>query len=272
MTPPEAALYAAFGLAVGVYGTLVGAGGGFLVVPFLLLLRGFAPERAVGTSLVVVCLNALAGSLSYARQRRIDYASGVWFAAATLPGALLGAYGVHFLPGRVFDLVFGVLLVGVGVFLFARPRPPAAAATGRAGPRGWLPVARRHTDASGGVFEYGYDRALGLGLSFAVGFLSSILGVGGGIVHVPALIYLLSFPVHVSTATSHFILAITAAAGAAGHGLLGHVAWGPALAMGAGAAAGAPLGALLSRRAGGAGIVRGLSLALFLVGLRLLFR
>jgi uncharacterized membrane protein YfcA len=266
-------LYVLFGFVVGVYGTLVGAGGGFLVVPFLLLVKHFSPAEAAGTSLVVVFLNALSGTVAYARQKRIDYKSGLWFAAAALPGSLLGAYGVKLLTQRSFHLAVGALLVMIALILLWRPHGALAGAKVRAARGGGLlPVQRRIEDADGQVFEYRYDRAIGLVLSFVVGFLSSLLGIGGGIIHVPALVLLLAFPPHISTATSHFILAITAGTGALSHLALGHVQLGPGLAMGAGAVLGAPVGARLSQRTRGVWILRGLALALFAVGIRLILQ
>jgi hypothetical protein len=266
-------LYVLFGFVVGVYGTLVGAGGGFLVVPFLLLVKHFPPAQAAGTSLVVVFLNALSGTLAYARQKRIDYKSGLWFAAAALPGSLLGAYGVKLLTQRSFHLAVGILLAMIAFILLWRPHGALAGAKARASQGGGLlPVQRRVVDAEGHVFEYRYDRAIGLALSFVVGFLSSLLGIGGGIIHVPALVLLLAFPAHISTATSHFILAITAGTGALSHFALGDVRLGPGLAMGAGAVMGAPLGARLSQRTRGVWILRGLALALLAVGVRLVLQ
>jgi uncharacterized protein len=267
----QAAGYVLFGFVVGIYGTLVGAGGGFLVVPFLLLVKHFAAAEAAGTSLVVVFMNAVSGTIAYARQKRIDYKSGLWFAAAALPGSLLGAYGVNFLSQRSFHIAVGILLSLVALILLVRPHGALAGADARAAKSqgGLMPVARRVVDAEGNVFEYRYDRFVGLVLSFFVGFLSSLLGIGGGIIHVPALVLLLAFPAHISTATSHFILAITAAMGAASHAALGHVRFGPALAMGAGAVLGAPLGARLSQKTKGVWILRGLALALLCVGVRL---
>src|ERR1043165_7169187 len=85
-------LYIPFGFVVGIYGTMVGAGGGFLIVPVLLLVWHLPPAIAAGTSLSVVFLNASAGSFSYARQGRIDYKSGILLAIPTLPGSVLGAF------------------------------------------------------------------------------------------------------------------------------------------------------------------------------------
>ncbi len=104
-----------------------------------------------------------------------------------------------------------------------------------------------------------------------MGYASSFLGIGGGIIHVPALIYLLDFPVHVATATSHFILAIMALTGTLVHIWTGDLSIGvnETLALAIGVMLGAPLGAQLSNRIQGTWIVRSLAVALGLVGMRI---
>lgn len=263
-----------FGFAVGAYGTMVGAGGGFLIVPALLLVYHARPEQAAGTSLAVVFLNALSGSWSYARQGRVDYKSGLWFALATLPGAVAGAFMAQAFSGRTFDLVFGVLILLIAGLLIWRPvvEEEYADALVEEAEVVWWQVKQRITDRRGEIYHYRYNRLVGVGLSFVVGFLSSILGIGGGVVHVPVLIHLLGFPAHIATATSQFILAISALAGAGSHLALGHVLAGPAILMGIGAVGGAQLGARLARTLHGSLMIRLLSVALVLVGVRLLLR
>jgi uncharacterized membrane protein YfcA len=178
------------------------------------------------------------------------------------------------LPGRLFHLVFGGLLVLIAAALMWRPtaeREYADALLEDADAARW-DVTRTLVDAQGVTFRYRYNLALGVGLSLAVGFVSSTLGIGGGVIHVPALIHLLAFPAHIATATSHFILAISAGAGVAAHLALGHVLAGPAVLMGIGALGGAPIGATLARRLGDSMVVRLLSLALLAVAVRLLLR
>ena len=78
-------------------------------------------------------------------------------------------------------------------------------------------VSRHIVTAEGETYDYNFNPLVGIAISFAVGYLSSFLGIGGGIIHVPALIYFLDFPVHIATATSHFILAIMALTGTVVH-------------------------------------------------------
>src|SRR3954470_13934878 len=121
ITPLTAISLIAFGLVVGTYGTMVGAGGGFLIVPVLLLVWHLPPALAAGTSLSVVFLNASAGSFSYAKQGRIDYRSGILLALPTLPGSFFGAFVSARISGRTFDVMFAVLLLSVAALLLWKP-------------------------------------------------------------------------------------------------------------------------------------------------------
>ena len=261
-----------FGVVVGAYGTMVGVGGGFLIVPALLLAFHVTPQQAAGTSLTVVFLNATSGTISYARHKRVDYRAGLWFAAATIPGAIVGAQLSDRFSGPTFNTVFGVLLLLLSVILFWRPLAEeeiADALIEEAEASRWH-IVQDITDAGGATFRYRYDLRIGVALSFVVGFFSSVLGIGGGVIHVPVLVHLLDFPTHLAIATSQFILAISALVGAASHMALGHVMFGPALLMGIGVIVGAQIGALIGRRLRGTIIVRLLSIALVSVGVRLI--
>src|SRR5690349_8254923 len=136
MDPLGLFLFVLFGAAVGTYGTIIGAGGGFIIVPVLLLLLHWPHQEAVGTSLLVVTANAASGSWSYWRQRRIDLRTGWQFALATLPGAVAGSYVVDLLSGQLFNVMFGVLLVAVSLYLFFRPEKREGAGGPKARPAG----------------------------------------------------------------------------------------------------------------------------------------
>jgi uncharacterized membrane protein YfcA len=253
------------GLAIGAYGTLIGAGGGFVLVPLLLLAYpGASPETVASISLAVVFFNALVGSLAYARMGRIDYPSGALFAAATVPGAILGALTTAFIPRRLFDGVLGGLLVlGAAALVLRRPVETATRPAG-----GWSRVV---VERDGTTHAFTYDPRLGAAVSVVVGYLSSVFGIGGGVLHVPILARLLHFPIHVATATSHFTLAVMALTATVVHVVTGafHQGFRRTAALAIGVVLGAPLGAWLSRRLHGQWILRNLALALALVGLRL---
>jgi hypothetical protein len=259
------------GFVLGAYGTLVGAGGAFILVPILLLVYPQASaETITSISLAVVFFNCLSGSVAYAETRRIDYKSGLLFSAATVPGAIVGALVTAYVPRGTFDALLGAVLIIASIFIFARPNPSA-----RAQPRASANAFRRAlVDSDGKTYNFTYNLPLALVLSLVIGFLSSLLGIGGGIIHVPVLILLLNFPVHIATATSHFMLAIMALAATLVHVVTGGFEQGGiqrTIALSVGMIIGAQLGAILSDRLRGHLIVRLLAMALALVGLRLLW-
>jgi uncharacterized protein len=252
------------GFFVGVLGTLIGAGGGFLLIPVLVFLEPeWSTQTVTAYSLAVVAANACAGSLSYARLRRIDVASFPIFAAAAVPGAVLGAYLSTFVPRRIFDALLGCAIVIAAAWLSLSDRVGVRRRDG--------PTHRSLTDARGTHYEWSFDIRLGIVGSAIAGLVSSILGIGGGIVHVPFLVGVLGFPEHVATATSHAVLAITAGVATAvhiAHGDFDHPV--RTILTASGALLGAPLGARLSSRIPGAMIAKILAIALAAVGIRLL--
>ena len=246
------------GLGIGALGTLIGAGGGWMIVPILLLGYGFPPQQAVGTSLAVVFLNALSGSIAYMVQGRVLYRMGIVFAAATIPGALLGAMLVQRLNAEWFWVLFGVFLLIVAAFLFR-------------GQQMLFPNRKEESVTAADLQSFRTPvMRLGILISFLVGVLSSFFGVGGGIVHVPFLIVVLGVPVHVATATSHFVLAITSLTGTLIFFRQGQVHLLVAATMGAGVLLGAQGGALLSVRMRSEPIRRILAFALAVFALRLI--
>jgi len=256
------------GFLVGTYGTLVGAGGGFVLVPMLLLLYPQeSPEVITSISLAVVFFNALSGSIAYMRLKRVDYRSGILFATATIPGAILGAVTTSIIPRHLFDILLGVLMIGASLFLIFHTDKKVDYKTGR------LPgcLVRNLVEADGTEHTFSYSPTVGVGLSLIVGYISSLLGIGGGIIHVPALVHLLNFPVHIATATSHFMLAIMALTGTGVHIFAGafHHGIRRTIALAIGVLIGAQLGAFLSNRVGGVWIIRGLAIALGFVGVRI---
>jgi uncharacterized membrane protein YfcA len=264
----------ALGFGVGAYGTLIGAGGGFVLMPILLILYPReSPEILTAISLAVVFFNALSGSESYAHMKRIDYKSGSMFAAATIPGAVIGALNTGYVARQLFDTIFGIVVLAIAAFLFLKPTTEfkTRTETHKCSTNRYR-ITRHVVEADGVSYSYTYNPAVGIGLSFLVGYLSSFLGIGGGIIHVPALVFLLHFPVHIATATSHFILAIMALTGTIVHILTGTFSHGVhrTIALAIGVVLGAQIGAQLSNHLRGKWIMRSLAVALVLLGIRIL--
>lgn len=255
------------GFLTGAYGSLVGVGGGFILVPVLLMLHaGKSPAIATSISLAVVSVNAVSGSLAYAGMKRIDYARGTLFALATVPGAILGALTTVSIPRTLFEFLFGSFMLIGSVFLFVKPSRSARGNKKQDEPEGAAQASMTTTIPPPDLFS---SRLLiGVGVSLGIGFLASFLGIGGGIFHVPMMVYVLSFPVHIATATSQFILAITSLVGTGTHLATGALVegWQQAILLSIGVIFGAQAGARLSRRMHGSWIVRGLALALGITG------
>ncbi len=246
------------GLGIGTLGTLIGAGGGWMIVPILLFGLGFTPQQAVGTSLAVVFLNALSGSIAYMVQGRVLYRMGVAFAVATIPGALLGATLVQYLGSRWFTLLFALFLLFLSVLLH-KGRTISGASY-------------RHPSPEELNSLRSPIMLLGMLLSFLVGVISSLFGIGGGIVHVPFLIVILGIAVHSATATSHFVLAVTSLAGTLIFLHNGQVDLLVAAAMGVGVLIGAQAGARLSTGMRSEPIRRLLAMAVFVFAVGLILR
>lgn len=225
----EVAGFLALGILVGLLGALLGIGGGMVIVPLLVFAWHYEPQLAIGTSVLVVLLNAVSGTWGYIRQKKACVDAALKFAVATVPGAFLGSYAAEYLQGRLFYLVFGAFFVLAAINMYCKANKEAAGKTA-------------------GVVPEVYNWKLGVLCSVGVGFLASILGIGGGIVHVPFMVYVLNFPVHVAIATSTCILAVSSLAGLVSHAMLGHIVWTSGLAIGAGAFVGAQGGVALAQR------------------------
>ncbi|MFH1646399.1 MAG: sulfite exporter TauE/SafE family protein [Chloroflexota bacterium] len=261
-------MLAFIGLFVGAFGTLIGVAGGFLLVPVLLFLYpDESPATITSITLTVAFFNALSGSIAYGRLKRIDYRSGLFFALTAVPGAIIGAFLIGFLSRTVFQYIFGAILLMVAAYLLARP--------GRKASSRFLlkwPTSRRITDSRENVHSYSFSLPVGMVIAFFVGVISGLLGIGGGIIHVPALTQILGFPAHIATATSHFMVAITTFAAIGTHLVSGTFTSdiGRVLVLSAGAVIGAQFGARLSQKVSGVLIVRLLAVGLAIVALRLL--
>lgn len=247
----EVAGFLALGILVGLLGALLGIGGGMVIVPLLVFAWHYEPQLAIGTSVLVVLLNAVSGTWGYVRQKKVCVDAALKFAVATVPGAFLGSYAAEYLQGRLFYLVFDAFFVLAAVNMYRKANKEAGGKT------------------AGEVPEV-YNWKLGVLCSVGVGFLASILGIGGGIVHVPFMVYVLNFPVHVAIATSTCILAVSSLAGLVSHAMLGHIVWTSGLAIGAGAFVGAQSGVALAQRLQSGILMKLASVLVLITGIKFL--
>ncbi|NIO10540.1 MAG: TSUP family transporter [Deltaproteobacteria bacterium] len=179
----------------------------------------------------------------------------------------MGALAVNHIDRGLFQVVLGTLLTVLSVYLIFRPSKLLVEGKPlRAG------EPSRIEDAGGRVFEYNVHRRVGTVMTFVVGFLASLLGVGGGIFNVPAFVLLLGIPIEIATATSHFMVMGTAAIANGTNILQGDLQgqWIVAAALSVGTLVGGQIGPRISVRFGSRWLTVALSTGLFVVGVRLL--
>lgn len=242
------------GIFVGFVGTVVGVGGGFIVVPFLTIVYQFSPQLAVGTSMCIVALNSISGAVSYARQRRIDYRTGFFFSAAMIPGTYLGALLLQLVSKKVFDIGFGIFLLLIAAYSL------------------WKENAKNNnrTPAPLEFVRPKFNLAMGMIISFFVGWYASMAGVGGGLIHVPAMMYLFHFHVYYAIPTSIFILAISSTFAVLSHSVVGVIEWSFVPFLGIGAVLGAQIGGTLSKSFNSKWILRALVVMIVVAAIRLI--
>jgi uncharacterized protein len=239
-----------------IFGSMVGLGGGFILVPILRLALGFSPAYAAGTSLVLVVSNSASGALAYLLQRRVHLKIGLLIAAGGLPGSILGAIASLHIPALLFDSILAVLLIAVAVDMAWNAERRMA---GRV---------EHHRVAS--IKGMSYRGAFALG--FAVGVFSSLFGLGGGIVLVPTFLYFSELPVHAISATSQFAILLTSPVGLMVHALQRDVAVDDVIPLVAGGLLGGPIGARISLRLRSPQLLIAVAVALVTAAVTLVWR
>lgn len=209
------------GFAAGLLGSIVGLGGGVVIVPALSF-AGFHPALAASNSLFAAFGNAAASSITYARQGRIEYRTGLRLGLLCVPGTVLGAYVSAAAAPDVFKALFGMLLAASALYVLLRRRIGTRKSTS------W-PAA-----------------LLTAGASFGAGIVSSYFGVGGGVVFVPLMVGVMGLGMRRAAPTSQFVLLFASFSGMVTHSALGHPDFYQALLLTAGASGGGLLGARLS--------------------------
>ena len=236
--------YLGLGAAAGILGSLLGLGGGILIVPGLTLLFGLPIKTAIATSVIAVVANSLAGSVIYVRKGFTHIKLAMILEVTTTLGAVVGGLIAVWVSGRWLYGIFALVAVYI---VLAMRRPPAGETSCQTD--GSLQAAFLDP-ASGQDVRYGVRHVpQGLLSGVIAGILSSLLGIGGGVVKVPIMCQLMGVPIKAATATSTFMVGITTATAAVVY--LGHGYVVPAIAVpvALGAVAGAQLGSHLGSRA-----------------------
>ena len=206
---------AAISVVAGFLGALLGLGGGIIIVPTLTLLLGVDIRLAIGASIVSVIATSSGAAAAYVRDRMANIRVAMFLELGTAAGAITGAYLAGILNPRFLFILFGLILA-YSAFAMLRGRRSAEQEI-EAGP--WARVLKLKSsyfdDAVGEEIVYQPVRArIGLALMYFAGVISGLLGIGSGSLKVPAMDLAMELPIKVSTATSNFMIGVTAAASA----------------------------------------------------------
>ena len=210
------------GFAAGVLGSMIGLGGGIIVVPILTFF-GFSPTLAASNSLFAAFSNAVASTISYSRQKRIEYSLGVKLGLLTIPGTVLGAYVSSDVAPEIFKILFGFVLIASAIYIFVRKK-----------------IENTQVNFSKQMMIFA------VGASFFAGIISAFFGIGGGIIFVPLMVAGMGMAMKKAAPTSQLILLFASFSGVVVHTILGHSDFLQAGLLSAGSFAGGLVGARLS--------------------------
>ena len=210
------------GVAAGVLGSMIGLGGGIIVVPVLTFF-GFPPTLAASNSLFAALSNAVASTISYSKQKRIDFSLGLKLGLLSVPGTVLGAYVSSDVTPGIFKILFGLVLISSAFYIFLRTK-----------------IETKQNVMTKEIMLFA------IGASFFAGIISSFFGIGGGIIFVPLMVVGLGMTMKKAAPTSQFILLFASLSGVVSHSLLGHPDFLQAGLLALGSFVGGLIGARLS--------------------------
>ena len=186
------------GFVAGILGSMVGIGGGIIIVPVLTFL-GFPPTVAASNSLFAAFSNSVASTISYSKQKRIEYSLGLKLGLLAIPGTILGAIISTDVTPDIFKILFGFVLIISSAYIFLR----------------------KQVESKDKVISKQLILFI-IGSSFFAGIISSFFGIGGGIIFVPLMVVGMGMSMKRSAPTSQLILLFASLSGIIVHSILGH--------------------------------------------------
>ncbi|MBM3182757.1 MAG: sulfite exporter TauE/SafE family protein [Chloroflexi bacterium] len=255
------------GLFAGLLGSMLGVGGGFIIVPVLTLALKLPMQVAVGSSLVAIVANSCTAASAYLKTRMTNVRLGLLLETTTVPGAIIGAIAVTLLTSSTLGILFGIALLYVSYSMIShRPVITDSIASTSNSANSDDTSTSFPSQSHNIYYDVSQHRSVtyeikripsGLIASFLAGILSSMLGIGGGIIKVPVMHSLMGIPIKVAIGTSSFMIAITTAAGALIYYRNGYVNPSIVTPLIVGVVGGALLGTSLAQKIKGAWLRRG---------------
>ncbi len=254
------------GAAVAAMGTLVGLGGGFVLVPLLLFMfPDESPAVISSISLTVVFLNAASATVSHYRERRIDFKTAGLLAIGGIPAAAVGAIAASRVTRDAFEVYMGIVLILGAVYVLWR----STRAVELQGDVEHQPN-REIRERMGRTYRFYVSTLMAAGISPVSGYISSFFGIGGGVVNVPAMTFLLRMPPRVVAPTAMLLLVVTSSSSLITRIATGQFddGWRRAALLGVGALVGAQIGIYLRSRVDHRIVLVILAASMILVGSR----
>jgi uncharacterized membrane protein YfcA len=205
---------------------MIGVGGGIIISPALTFL-GLTPPQVASTSLFAVSSTSVSSTIAYARSHKFLYMLGVKMALLSIPGAIIGSYLSTSIDPGYFKVLLAMILIATGTYLMSK---------------------RSIINGSSFSLESIWVKILFFSATFVAGIMSSLFGIGGGVIFVPLLIMIVGLTMHLAAPTSQFVLMITSIVGLTTHIILGNPEYLPAILLSVGAFGGAQIGSRLSTK------------------------
>ncbi len=235
-------------LVAGFIGSLSGLGGGVFIVPGLVILAHMPMQVAVGASLIAVVATSAGASVAFVRDGWTNLRVAMILECATVTGALTGAYLAGVVPPSVLEFLFALMMLQSAYFSLRKQGDDIVPASDKW--CSWLGLDGELVNDDGTTSHYGVVHLpWGAGLMVIAGLMSGLLGVGAGALKVAAMDYVMRLPLKVSSATSNFMIGVTAGAGALVFLARGDVSTAVAAPVALGVTAGALAGSRILPRA-----------------------
>ena len=211
-------------IAAGLVGSLVGLGGGVIVIPILTILLGVDIHYAIGASIVSVIATSSGAAAAYVKDKITNLRIGMFLELATTSGAIVGAIVAVYLSSALLGVIFGAVLLASLIPLVRKigeDIPPKQELVGIAKS---LSLNGEYKERSGETIQYNATNPkAGLSGMFTAGLVSGLLGIGSGTFKVISMDVFMKLPMKVSTTTSNFMIGVTAAASAGIYYLRGDI-------------------------------------------------
>jgi uncharacterized membrane protein YfcA len=265
-----------FGVSIvaGVLGSILGLGGGVILVPTLTLGFGVDIRYAIGTSIVSVIATSSGAAAAYVRDHVSNIRVAIFLEVATTLGALCGASLAPFFPRKALFIAFAAIIVYSATMMLKREGRESLASKGDDGWSKRLKLASSYPDARlGRDVPYTVERVpLGFVLMLGAGLISGLLGIGSGPLKVPAMDTAMRLPIKVSSATSNFMIGVTAAASAGAYYMRGDILPSLAAPVALGVLLGSMLGAKIMMRLPAARVRRLFVVVLGVIAAQMVYR